>query len=369
MVLRSFILAFCAVLPAALTLADDWPMEGKAPLHKAITTETLNPPLKVAWEFKTGDSITASPVVKDGIVYAGSYDGKFYAINAETGKEIWSFKLPTEMVFWAPAAVHGGIVVVGGGDGFIYARDAKSGEPLWQVKTDGMISGGPTIVDGTVYIGSMDNNVFALDLKTGKEKWRYFTNWYVLTAPAVDAAKNVLFTNPHDHMGYAIDTRDGKLIWKQQVTLQVGFPNNGPPCIDGDRLFMAVHPAHFRCFEAATGKPIWQAETGANNSGSTVLGDNVLTGTNAGLTAFNAADGKEIWKFAEKAGVSRCTPAISGKVVYFCSRNGKVYGLDVQTGGKLWEFATGGPIDGSPAIAGGALFVTSCDGKVYCLRP
>ena len=358
-------LAFTAIAVAA----DDWPMEGKNPLHKAITAETLAPPLKLAWEFKTGDSVTASPIVADGLVYAGSYDGTFYAINAETGKEAWSFKVDTEMVFWAPAAVDSGIVVVGGGDGFIYARNAKSGEPLWTVKTDGMISGGGTIVGGTVYIGSWDNNVLALDLKTGKEKWRYFTNWYVQTAPVVDAAANVLYTNAHDHMGYALDIRNGKLIWKTQVTLQVGFPNNGPPCLDGGRLFMAVHPAHFRGLEAATGKPIWQVETGANAAGCTVLGNKVIAGTNSGITAFNVADGKEVWKFSDRAGVSRCTPAISGNVVYFCSRNGKVYALNAENGGKLWEYATGGPIDGSPAIAGGALFVTSCDGKLYCFRP
>ena len=362
-----FIFNFSFFISSAF--ADDWPMEGKNPLHHAISTDALAPPLKLAWTFAAGDSITASPVVKDGIVYAGSYDAKFYAVDAQTGKELWHFKLDTEMIFWAPAAVDSGIVVVGGGDGFIYARNAKTGDPIWQVRTDGMISGGGTIVGDTVYVGSWDNNVLALDLKTGREKWRYFTNWYVQTAPVVDAAKHVLYTNAHDHMGYAIDVLNGSLIWKQRVTFQVGYPNNGPPCLDGDRLFMAVHPAHFLCAEAASGKRIWHAETGANVSGCTVIDGKIITGTREGLTAFNAADGKEIWKFAEKAGVARCTPAVAGNAVYFCSRNGKVYALNLDDGAKLWEHATGGPIDGSPAIAGGRLYVTSCDGKLYCFSP
>ena len=58
-----------------------------------------------------------------------------------------------------------------------------------------------------------------------------------------------------------------------------------------------------------------------------------------------------------------------GGVVYFCSRNGNVYALNVENGAKLWEATTGGPIDGSPAIAGGRLYVASCDGKVYCFAP
>ncbi|HUW30604.1 MAG TPA: PQQ-binding-like beta-propeller repeat protein [Planctomycetota bacterium] len=368
-VAKMLILAILSASLAQAAFADDWPMEGKNPLHRAISQEQLAPPLKLAWTFAAGDAITASPVVSDGIVYAGSYDSKFYAINAETGKELWSFKLDTEMIFWAPAAVGGGVCVVGGGDGFIYARSAKTGQPIWQVRTEGMISGGGTIVGDAVYVGSWDHHVLALDLQTGKERWRFFANWYVQTAPAVDAERNVLFTNAHDHMGYALNTRDGSLIWKQRVSMQVGYPNNGPPCVDGERVFMAVHPGHFRCFEAASGKPLWHAETGANVSGCTVADGKVLAGTNAGLTAFNPENGQPAWQFRENAPVSRCSPAVSGGVVYFCSRNGKVYALNLADGAKLWEYATGGPIDGSPAIAGGALFVASCDGKVYCFRP
>ena len=39
--------------------------------------------------------------------------------------------------------------------------------------------------------------------------------------------------------------------------------------------------------------------------------------------------------------------------------------LDAATGNKLWEFTTGGPITGSPALAAGRVVVTSQDGTVY----
>jgi outer membrane protein assembly factor BamB len=43
------------------------------------------------WAVLTTDNITSSPVVAGGIVYAGSWDGTFYAIDAETGKVLWTF--------------------------------------------------------------------------------------------------------------------------------------------------------------------------------------------------------------------------------------------------------------------------------------
>jgi outer membrane protein assembly factor BamB len=37
------------------------------------------------WKYKTGDLVLARPFVNDGVVYAGSYDGNLYALNASDG--------------------------------------------------------------------------------------------------------------------------------------------------------------------------------------------------------------------------------------------------------------------------------------------
>jgi outer membrane protein assembly factor BamB len=42
-----------------------------------------------AWTFPTGDAVTASPAVVDGVVYGGSWDGYLYAIDATTGNQKW----------------------------------------------------------------------------------------------------------------------------------------------------------------------------------------------------------------------------------------------------------------------------------------
>ena len=47
--------------------------------------------LRPAWGMLTRDNITASVVVADGIAYAGSWDGTFYALDAKTGTQLWTF--------------------------------------------------------------------------------------------------------------------------------------------------------------------------------------------------------------------------------------------------------------------------------------
>ena len=63
------------------------------------------------------------------------------------------------------------------------------------------------------------------------------------------------------------------------------------------------------------------------------------------------------------------TPAIgSAGIVYFGSRDGKIYALDENNGAKKWEFKTGARIHSSPVISpDGTLYIGSGDGKVYAI--
>src|SRR4051812_38142093 len=66
----------------------DWPTYGHDPQHTFAARTTLTATsvkgLKPAWTFPTGDAVTATPTVVDGAVYAGSWDGSFYALDLAT---------------------------------------------------------------------------------------------------------------------------------------------------------------------------------------------------------------------------------------------------------------------------------------------
>ena len=47
------------------------------------------------WFFNTNSPVTSQPAVVDGIVYAGAFDGKFYALHASNGKKAWSHAFNT----------------------------------------------------------------------------------------------------------------------------------------------------------------------------------------------------------------------------------------------------------------------------------
>jgi PQQ-like domain len=73
-------------------------MYGRNLSHTFSNEESLITPsnlssLQPAWFFQTGDVVTASPTVVDGVVYVGSWDGYFYALDANSGSLKWKFQV------------------------------------------------------------------------------------------------------------------------------------------------------------------------------------------------------------------------------------------------------------------------------------
>jgi outer membrane protein assembly factor BamB len=53
-------------------------------------------------------------------------------------------------------------------------------------------------------------------------------------------------------------------------------------------------------------------------------------------------------------------------MVFFGSDGGKIIGLDLSTGKRVWQFDTGATITGSPAIGYQRLVIGTTDGAIYC---
>jgi outer membrane protein assembly factor BamB len=75
-----------------------------------------------------------SPCVVDGIVYVGDLYGNLYAVDTETGCEVWRFKTDKSIEMSSPCVAEG-IVYIGGTDYNLYAVDADTGLEVWRFET------------------------------------------------------------------------------------------------------------------------------------------------------------------------------------------------------------------------------------------
>lgn len=81
---------------------------------------------------------------------------------------------------------------------------------------------------------------------------------------------------------------------------------------------------------------------------------------------------KTIWEVQEGNDIG-CGAVCHSGLVVVADESGIVHALDVGDGREVWQFATGGKIFSTPAIAGGKgrrarVVIGSCDGSIYCLR-
>jgi len=64
------------------------------------------------------------------------------------------------------AAYFSGAVLAGADDGTLHAIDARTGKPLWSFRAGGSIRARPAVVGGDVLLHADDGQLYRLDAKT-----------------------------------------------------------------------------------------------------------------------------------------------------------------------------------------------------------
>ena len=152
--------------------AGNWLMYGRtyddhrfSPLNQ-INEQTIGK-LGLTWshEFGSTRGLEGTPLVKDGIIYASGNWSVVYAIDAKTGKVLWTYdpKVPRQRAYFIccdvvnrGVALYRGKVYVGTLDGRLIAIDESTGKPVWDVSTADSakepyaITGAPRIAGGNL---------------------------------------------------------------------------------------------------------------------------------------------------------------------------------------------------------------------------
>lgn len=125
---------------------------------------------KEIWRFNTGKyGNVSTPSIHRGRLYHPTRDGILYALTME-GKEIWRFRTGG---FIAKSLVHEGVVYLGSEDRNFYALDAETGKERWRFETGGEIYDEAKIIGNLVCFGGCDCKYYGVDMTTGEEVWRF----------------------------------------------------------------------------------------------------------------------------------------------------------------------------------------------------
>jgi len=323
--------------------------------------------LGLAWSFDidTFDSYTA-PLEVNGVVYFGVGHSVVHALDGRTGKLLWRYdpdvasQPASQTRMRAGWGVRGiaydrGRIFTGTRDGRLIAIDARSGKALWSVQTldeaeNGYITGAPWVAGDKVVIGfggadysPVRGYVTAYDVATGKKAWRFFV---VPGDPAKGFENKAMETAARTWTGEWWKMGGGGAVWNamaydaryNQIYLGTG---NGWPWNQkirspggGDNLYLSSIVA----LDATTGDYKWHHQFNPGNS----------------------------WDFNNAMDIQLADLTIDGQprsVILHAPKDGFFYVLDRQTGKLIsadkfarnvnWaeriDLATGRPVENPEA--------------------
>ena len=299
-----------------------------------------------------GGKVFVTDFVTSDNIHVGNFEQKEFtgservlALDEATGKERWKFEYPAKYKISYPCgprctpAVADGKVYTLGAVGNLYALDAESGKVLWShdfnkdygTTTDLWGYAGHPLVDGNKLIcivGGNGSYVVAFDKNTGKEIWKNLTSpsqGYSPPAILNIAGQRQLVLLRPDAVT-ALDPETGQEIWSVPYESTSGLVVM-TPVLWKDYLFVGGY---------------------ANKSMMLKL-------------AADGKSAEPVWKGDPEHGFSpiNVQPQLDGDNLYGFDQNGRLYGVKLPDGDRLWD--TTEPVGKRPANSGTAFIIRQGD--------
>jgi eukaryotic-like serine/threonine-protein kinase len=389
---RTYALLYAAIAAIASIARGDWTHFRFDPAHHGVNpNETILSPANVAnltvkWRTNIGGGCFASASVVDGKLYTadtGSANGKLHALDSATGQELWTF--PPDALrgdhSWTSPAVANGIVYFGVNRPIpvVYAVNAETGVEIWHhTGTISNIVSSPALIDGRLYVAFSDGTIRALDAKNGQTIWSVIHQGGANSSPAV--ADGRLCIAIHNSGLLALDANTGSELWLAPMP----GPQWSSPAVENGRVFVGSRDDHkLYAFDAVTGNTLWTATTNDwVQTSPAVANDVVYIGNNSGnVYAYNAETGSLVWQSAVAPGFAfGSSPTVANGVLYIASAldasathfDGKLYALDAATGQVLFsDFVSENDegesrwVNASPTVDNGVVYIPNYgDGTV-----
>jgi outer membrane protein assembly factor BamB len=343
-----------------------WPTYGFNNSRLRAAGFRLRPPFRQLWVFHGRALLEFPPAVGYGRVYLPTFDGRFYALDAATGRVEWMHHVGR--CGWASPAVSANTIFVtfiGSSEcqshrpgGELDAYDATTGKLRWRREL-GPTESSPLVIDGEVVVGDWNGDVWAFAARNGRTIWRTGTGAAVKGSVASGGGR-LLIGNYAGRL-YALAPRSGRVLWESGG--HGAFYSS--PAVAYGRVFIGSLNDGIYAFGQTTGHLLWSRPTGGYVYASPAVSDKlVLVGSyDHRFYALDAGTGAVRWSFDAGDRISGAASVIDG-IVYFSTFGERTYALNVHTGSVVAEWHDG---KYSPAVADPKRLYLVGLGRLYAL--
>jgi outer membrane protein assembly factor BamB len=312
----------------------------------------------------------AGTAFSDGIIYAGTRDGRVVAINATTENIEWSYSA-------APVTTPSGGLSCG------------------QTSVATTLYSTPVVEGDIVYIGTYSGQVLALSTLARSQNLTFpqqrYGEWEWI-CPIDNARSNAIvadllvstdtiYVSSSNGRVYSLDKEFGDLNWESEVLDKKHRKLWTSPAIQGNRLYVGTYDGHIYALSLETGDLLdWSFESEAGFASSPIVYDDTIFVGSFDRYLYAVEIGSDVpkWKFPEERPAGSwfwARAVINASIVYTGCLDGVLYAIEANTGEELWQFesqdARGNPAEivAPPVLNDDLLIVANAAGNVYVINP
>jgi outer membrane protein assembly factor BamB len=309
--------------------------------------------LTLTWKTDIGE-VYGTPLVFGHTIYAFTRrDGEetATALDAESGRRLWSAGYPLTYAPSAPAATHGagpkatpaycnGKIFSLGVSGVLTAFDAADGKRLWQTSPPAeppfFGAASSPVCDGDVVIVHPGDYgpLTAFDAATGRVKWTAGGSGFFMSPVIADIAgiQQVVTVTQDSVIGVSIG--DGTVLWRSAWP---GGSGGTMPVMFGEMVIVSALDSGVAAFKPTRSGSTWSVSTA--------------------------------WT-TKQVSMYLSNPVVVGDVLFGFSHraSGQFFALDARSGDTLWLGAPRAATNAAVAKAGDLLFLLTDDGELIVAR-
>jgi outer membrane protein assembly factor BamB len=368
-----------ACLLLVTTLASCSMFSSKKPRIEPAPLVNFKPSLTVRtlWQADLGLAGTPflAPVFTDGKVYAAGSDGKVVALDAASGRQVWSVTVDADIA--AGVGADAATVVVASARGTVFAFDAATGKQRWKVKASTEVLSAPAVGSGVVVVRSMDNKIVAYDVESGERRWvvqRTAPALVLRAAPGIVINDGVAFIALPAGRLLAINTATGTARWDAPIAEPRGATElervadvSGMPALLGREVCATAYQGRIACVDTGNGSLRWAREFSAD-VGPAIDQRYVFAADELGsLAGFSRDTGGSLWRSTALRGRGLSAPVSFGRAVVVGDKQGYLHFLSREEGAMLARTSMGAQLRAAPIVTGANLVVQTVEGKLIAL--
>jgi outer membrane protein assembly factor BamB len=321
--------------------------------------------------------VFATPTVAGDLVYVGSCNGFFRALDRKTGALVWLHDTHEDggpFEFHSDPLVAGHLVMSGsdlrtaGAGAYLYAFERETGAVRWKTAVGPGVASDLAASDRLVFAVTLEDELLALDTETGDRVWTFQSgatndDFRLNAAPAV--LRERVFFGALDGTLSALEVRSGRLLWKRDLGSRISA---GVLAVEG-KVYAGTSDGRIHAVDPETGGVVARIGTeGAPTRRLALEGKCLLAllGERA-LACYVPTLERALWVRVGSKPWTSSRPYVWNGLALAGNEGGEVDAIRLADGEVAWAETFGGTIRGIGTSPEG-LYVGTLKGEVHA-RP